>query len=285
MKTYLDCFPCFLNQTLKTARIITEDEELIHFILGEVGNMLKDIPLHNTPPETGELIYRTISEHTGVVDPYKKIKAANIGEAKQFLPYIREKAAEFDDQLLFATKMAIAGNVIDLGVNSEFDIGEEIETNLQKKFTIDDFGEFKKAVEKAETILYLGDNAGEAVFDTILLQQLPGKVYYAVRNLPIINDVTREDAVAAGVDKFTEIISSGCHAPGTILKHCSHHFCKIFNQADLIISKGQGNYESLSGCLGPVYYLFLAKCNIIQKHMNKKFLETVFIHEDQLKKG
>jgi hypothetical protein len=267
MKTYLDCFPCFLNQALKTSRMITDDDELIHFILGEVGSMLKDIPLHNTPPETGELIYRTISEHTGVIDPYKKIKTTNIAEAKQFLPYIKKKATEFDDQLLFATKMAIAGNVIDLGVHSEFDIGQEIETNLQKEFTLDHFQDFKKAVEKAETILYLGDNAGEAVFDTVLLQQLPGKVYYAVRNIPIINDVTKEDAIAAGVSKFAEIISSGCHAPGTILKHCSHHFCKIFKQADLIISKGQGNYEGLSGENYPIFFLLKAKCQVIAENL------------------
>lgn len=263
MKTYLDCFPCFLNQALKTTRIITDDEELIHFILGEIGTILKNIPLHNTPPETCELIYLTISEHTGVADPYKKIKETNIAEAKQFLPYIKKMSAKFEDKLLFATKMAIAGNVIDLGVNSEFNIGKEIETNLEKDFTIDHFHDFKKAVEKAETILYLGDNAGEAVFDTILLQQLPGKAYYAVRNLPIINDVTKEDAVAAGVDKFAEIISSGCQAPGTILKHCSHHFCQIFKQADLIISKGQGNYEGLSTEKYPIFFLLKTKCSVI----------------------
>jgi hypothetical protein len=163
--------------------------------------------------------------------------------------------------------MAIAGNVIDLGVHSEFDIGQEIETNLQKEFTLDHFQDFKKAVEKAETILYLGDNAGEAVFDTVLLQQLPGKVYYAVRNIPIINDVTKEDAIAAGVSKFAEIISSGCHAPGTILKHCSHHFCKIFKQADLIISKGQGNYEGLSGENYPIFFLLKAKCQVIAENL------------------
>ncbi|MDY6915815.1 MAG: ARMT1-like domain-containing protein [Candidatus Cloacimonadota bacterium] len=268
MKTYLECFPCFLNQALKAAKIITDDEELIHFIMGKIGAMLKDIPLHNTPPETGELIYRTISEHTGVSDPYQKIKEHNIAEAKQFLPYIKKKAAEFEDQLLFANKMAIAGNVIDLGVHSEFDIGKEIEINLKKEFKINNYKELKDAVEKAKTILYLGDNAGEAVFDTLLMSNLPAKIYYAVRDLPIINDVTKEDAEAAGAAEFAEIISSGSRALGTILKKCNHNFCKLFKQADLIISKGQGNYEGLSSEKYPIFFLLKAKCQVIASDLD-----------------
>lgn len=263
MKTYLDCMPCFLQQTLRAGRIATDDEKIIKQLLDDVGMMIKDIPLENTPPETGMLIYQKISQITGNRDPYKKIKRTNIEKALSLYPELKEKVSNSDDRLLVAIRFAIAGNVIDLGVNKEFDIVTEIEKILTQDFAVFDYAKFKTALNNAENILYIGDNAGEAVFDKILIEELNKPVTYVVREIPVINDVTEEEAHFIGIDKVAKIVSSGTTAPGTILDLCDEKFIDMFNNADLIISKGQGNYEGLSSVDRSLFFLLKAKCKVI----------------------
>ena len=138
------------------------------------------------------------------------------------------------------------------------------------EFAVFQYGEFKDAFNKAKTILYLGDNAGETVFDRVLLEELPKdkKIYYGVRGFPAINDALEEDAVEAGIDKYASIISNGSNAPGTFLDDCSKEFKNIFFGADMIISKGQGNFESLYGGDYPVFFLFKVKCPPVARELS-----------------
>jgi len=265
MKTYLDCLPCFLQQTLRAGRIATDDEKIIKQLLDDVGMMLKDIPLDNTPPQTGMLIYQKISQVTGNQDPYKVIKKENIDKALSLYPEMKKLIDRSNDKLLTAIKLAIAGNVIDFGVNRAFDIEEEITETLNKKLVLKDYEDFNESLDKAKEILYIGDNAGEAVFDKILIEQLKKPVVYVVRGCPVINDVTFEDAVSIGIDKLARVISSGTPAPGTILKTCNLDFIKLFKSADMVISKGQGNYEGLSGENRPIFFLLKVKCFVIAR--------------------
>ncbi|MCD4682082.1 MAG: ARMT1-like domain-containing protein, partial [Bacteroidales bacterium] len=246
MNTYLDCLPCFMSQALRAGRMATKDEKKIKELLDKVGCMIKDIPMDNTPPETGDLIYQKVREITGVEDPYKRIKESNINEALALYPKLKQEVNNLDNRLLTAIRIAIAGNVIDLGVGKEFNILEDVEKILVQEFAIFDFEEFKSQLENAKSILYLGDNAGESVFDKILIEEMGKPVTYVVRDVPVINDVTFEDAINSGLDDVAEIISSGSSAPGTILNLCNDDFLEKFNNADMIISKGQGNYEGLS---------------------------------------
>lgn len=263
MKTYLDCLPCFLNQALRAGRMVTNNEMKLKRILDEVGMMVKDIPLENTPPETGDIIYRKIREISGEFNPYQKIKQKNIKEALLLYPSLKEKVENSDDRLLTAIRFAIAGNVIDFGVNKKFDINQEIDEILRKKFAIFDFKKFKELLAYSEEILYIGDNAGEAVFDRILIEEMKRPVTYLVRGMPVINDVTYEDAIQAGIDKVASIVSSGTSAPGLILKTCYPEIKSLFEKAEFIISKGQGNYEGLSNEKYPIFFLLKAKCWVI----------------------
>ena len=267
MKTYLDCLPCFLNQALRAGRIATNDETKIKELLDEVGAMIKEIPMENTPPETGAIIYRKISEITGNNDPYKSIKEKNIAHALQLYPELKKIVKRSDDRLLTAIRLAVAGNVIDLGVNREFDLVEEIEKILHQEFAVLDYEYFKQELYKAKEILYIGDNSGEAVFDKILIEELGKPVTFVVREIPIINDITIKEARRIGIDKVATIISSGTTAPGTILELCNQEFIQKFNDADLIISKGQGNYEGLSGVERSVFFLLKAKCPVIARNI------------------
>ena len=175
-----------------------------------------------------------------------------------------------DDRLLTAIKIAIAGNIIDLGVNHEFDIVSDVKKILHQEFAIFDYDAFKNSLKKAKQILYLGDNCGESVFDKILIKELHKPVQYVVRSKPIINDVTTAEAIASGIDEVAEIIESGSQSPGIILNRSNPDFLYRFNRADMVISKGQGNFEGLSGCNRQVFFLLKAKCTVIARHIGVK---------------
>ncbi|MCK4907337.1 MAG: DUF89 family protein [Spirochaetes bacterium] len=270
MKTYLDCLPCFMQQALKAGRIATDDDKKIRTLMDSIGTMIKDIPMENTPPETGEIIYRKIREITGITDPYKKIKEDNIKETLALYPELKDIVRKSDNKLLTAIRIAIAGNVIDLGVNKDFNIVKDVQKILKQDFAIFDFDAFVVELERAESILYLGDNAGESVFDKILIEEMNKPVTYVVREIPVINDAVMEDAVASGLNDVAEIISSGTTAPGTILRLCNNDFLERFAKADIVISKGQGNYEGLSSVDRSVFFLLKAKCHIIANDLKVK---------------
>ncbi|MDZ7820374.1 MAG: ARMT1-like domain-containing protein [Candidatus Marinimicrobia bacterium] len=265
MKTFLDCIPCFIKQALRAGRMATNDEKEIKALLDRIGCRIKDIPMDHTPPEMGLIIYDEIRRITGIKDPYKEAKKAHIKEAKRLYPELKRRLKDAEDPLLIAIRIAIAGNVIDLGMEKDFHIEKDLQEILLKKFAICDIEDFREKLLHSEYVLYLGDNAGESVFDRLLIETLNKPVIYAVRDRAIINDVTREDACDSGLQEVADIISSGSPAPATILKFCNREFLQLFEKAGMIISKGQGNYEGLSGTRHPVFFLLKAKCPVIAR--------------------
>ena len=141
-----------------------------------------------------------------------------------------------------------------------------------------------RALEKAlpeYDFLYLGDNAGESVFDKLLIETINKPVFYATREVPVINDVIIDDAIASGLNSVAEIISSGSPAPGIILPLCSDEFLSVFQKADMIISKGQGNYEGLSDADRNIFFLLKAKCPVIAKDLNVNVNDIILKHKRQ----
>jgi len=183
---------------------------------------------------------------------------------------LKELINNSPDPLLTAIRIAVAGNVIDMGVHKEFDIMKDIQKILIQDFAIFDYEAFKQQLIDSETVLYIGDNAGESVFDRLLIETIKKPVIFAVREIPIINDVIMEDAVASGLSEVAKIISSGSRAPGTILHQCTDVFLELFSNVDMIISKGQGNFESLSSVKRKIFFLLKAKCEVIADHLNVK---------------
>ncbi len=270
MKTYLACIPCFMQQAYRTAKLATDDDQKIKTVLDSVGDMIKTVSMENTPPETGNLIYHKIREVTHNYDPYKEIKQRNIQEALDLYPELKDLVKKSDDPLLTAIRIAVAGNVIDLGVNKKFDIKEDIQKILKQKFAAFDYIAFKEHLNKAKSILYLGDNAGESVFDRILIEQIGKPATFVVREVPVINDCIIDDARASGLNEVAEIISSGSTAPATILNLCNNDFLNRFEKADIVISKGQGNYEGLSQVKRSVFFMLKAKCKVIANDLEVK---------------
>jgi uncharacterized protein with ATP-grasp and redox domains len=204
---------------------------------------------------------------TGIEDPFKEAKAQCTHQALSLYPALKDKVAESTDRLMTAIRVAIAGNVIDFGSNVAFDLDKDVQTILTQEFAINHYEDFRAELAKAKKILYIADNAGECVFDRILIEEIGKPVVYVVREKPIINDAVLEDALAAGIGDVAEIISSGTDAPGNILPLCSEKFLEVYREADFIISKGQGNYEGLSEEDRPIFFLLKAKCAVIAKHI------------------
>lgn len=267
MNTTLECIPCFFRQALSAARAATKDESKTKQVLDRVAGLIPDIPLDYPPPETARLIYSAVRDVTGVLDPFKAHKDESIKNALSLYGRLKSVVNRSENPLRTAVRIAIAGNVIDLGANTDFELDGTMEDILKKELWIDHYESFRRSVGEAQTVLYLGDNAGETVFDRILIETLEKDTVYAVRAVPVINDATIEDAQKSGIDKVARIVSSGCDAPGTILKRCSREFLDIFGRADVIVSKGQGNFESLSGEKGPIFFLLKVKCPVIAQHL------------------
>jgi len=267
MRIYLDCIPCFVRQALDSARLVTDDERIHEKVVREVLRLASDLDMSQSPPAIGQQIHRLIRELIDNTDPYRELKQRFNRLALRLCVELEERVRTSEDPLETAVRLAIAGNIIDLGVKTsikESDIERIIRDCLTADFDNQQIEGFRNAVSRAEKILYLADNAGEIVFDRLLIEQLPAeKVTVAVKGAPVINDATIEDAEFAGLTKMVEVIDNGSDVPGTILETCSQTFRARFEDADLIVAKGQGNYETLSGADKNIFFVLKAKCPVI----------------------
>lgn len=270
MKTCLDCMPCFVRQALEAARFVTDDpvihESVVRGILREAARM----DFSQSPPAIGQKLHRLLRELTDVEDPYRQIKDHFNHAALSLLPILSARIREASDPLYMALRVAIAGNVIDLGVKGDIRAGEVTSAmdNILNEPFHGETEDFRDRIKNARNILYLADNAGEIVFDRLLIEQLPlHRVTLAVRGRPVLNDATLADAEAAGLCNLVEVIDNGLDAPGTILADCCRDFRRRFSMADMIVAKGQGNFETLSDTGDQIFFLFKAKCPVIANHV------------------
>jgi len=270
MRTYLDCLPCFVRQTLEAARFVTDDEAVHADVLRQVLRAASEMDMSMAPPAMGQHIHRLIRKATGNADPYREVKGQFNRLALDLYPDLVRRVEAADDRLETAVRLAIAGNIIDFGVSatiSDEAVGKTIDRALRDPLVgrVDDL---RQAAADADTILYLADNAGEIVFDRILIETLDAEnLAVGVKSVPVINDATAEDAEAAGLRGRWEIVENGSDAPGTLLETCSEAFRERFMAADLVIAKGQGNYETLSKAPRPVWFILMAKCPVIAGHL------------------
>lgn len=272
MKTHLDCLKCFIQQTLDAVRLATPDERIQIQVIRDVLSEASKMNLKSSPPMMGQHIHRIIRRITGCEDPYKVLKDRSNNFSLELYPLLKKKIEQSLPQQKFETavRISIAGNIIDSAVNSHLNrklISDALEQSLSHPL-LGDLKRFSNAINAAKKILYLGDNAGEIVFDRLFIERLPiYKITFVVRGRPILNDATMEDAVGTGMTTLAEVIDNGSDAPGTIIKECSKKFKRYFSDADLVIAKGQGNYETLSDANKNIFFLLKAKCPVIAEHI------------------
>lgn len=266
MRTYLDCYPCFLRQALSAARQVGADDAQQHAIITETLALLQTLPPGKTPPEIGYAVHRIVREWMGHSDPYRTLKDQSTRAAWALYPRLKALVAESADPLETAVRLSIAGNIIDFAQSNELaDLWATVERVLATPFAVDDLAALRVALNGADRLLYVADNAGETVFDRVLIETLRLPVTYVVKGGPTLNDATREDALAAGLETCATLIDNGAAAPGTILSLCSEEFRTVYAAAPLIIAKGQANYETLSEAGPRVFCLLQIKCPVIAR--------------------
>ncbi len=283
-----------MRQALDAARMATADPAVQREVLDRVAELLPAVPLDSTPVDLGQLVHRLVWEVTGVADPYAKVKKESNDLGLKLYPTLKSQVEGSEDRLSIALKVAGAGNIIDFGPKLTVAPNRSIEQIVNDSFTqaLQDsldpvqYHAFKEKLTEVEEILYLGDNTGEIVCDKILIEELvrQGKeVTFVTRGEPIINDVTLADARYVGLGKVATVITNGSDAPGTLLSDCSPEFVAAFQSAELIISKGQGNFEGLSNVPGPIFFLFKVKCPVIAREARAE-IGTVVLREQAVAK-
>lgn len=266
MAIELDCIPCFVRNALAAARFATADTDVHEQILRESLQIALASDSTQSAPAMSQHIHRRLRELTGIADAYQDAKQRFNALALEVLPELQAKVSQAEDPFASAVRLAIAGNVIDLGANADLKDGD-IRRSLQEVLTepfCGDLLRFRTTLAQADRILYLADNTGEIVFDRLLIEQLPaGHVTVAVRGGPVLNDATLDDALAVGLDQIAEVIDNGSDAPGTILTDCSRAFQDTFKRANVIIAKGQGNFETLRETSANIFFLLKIKCPVV----------------------
>ncbi|HUW66861.1 MAG TPA: ARMT1-like domain-containing protein [Candidatus Nanoarchaeia archaeon] len=270
MNVQLDCIFCIQRQALEAVRLATIDVKKQEKILKVVMAKLLEINWNSSPPDIADVVYNIIRKESKEDDPYKIIKKECNDIALRMYPELKRIVDQSATPLLTAARLAIAGNVIDYGTGN-FDINKTISLELGNKFRIDHFSEFVNILEKAENLVYLTDNAGEIVFDKILLETIISKykfnnIFCAVKVTPFINDTTLQDAEYVGIDSLpgVEILNIGVDGNG--LDHSGKTFTDIIAENNMIISKGQRNYETLPDN-EKIFHLLIAKCPFIAKEL------------------
>lgn len=285
MKTYNDCIPCFARQGAEAALAYAPDDpELQQEVLRTVLRIAAEADFSKSPPEIAAEYFRAIVQLTGVADPHAEAKKKSNEEVLMLLPQLRKQIEEAADPLETAVRMAIAGNIIDFGTlhgqkdNSLLDV---IEDAVTAGMCMDSFSAFKQRTDEAKLILYLGDNCGEAMLDRLLIEQLPmEKVVFAVRGKPILNDITPVEVPMTGINQLCRVIDNGHDAPGIIIDECAPAFREVFEQADMIISKGQGNFETLQDCGREIFFLMKVKCDVVAAETGQPLGSIYFQHSE-----
>jgi uncharacterized protein with ATP-grasp and redox domains len=243
-------------------------------VLDESAKLIPSFSLELTPPQNATPMYHMISDILNKSDLYKEVKEKSIQKAEAFIPQCKKAIEDSDNPFLTATKIAVAGNVIDLASEYDFDLETELTRVLKTDFSIDDSSDLKERLKNSVIVVYLADNAGENVFDRLYIETLKRlfkniEVYYFVRSTPIINDITYEELKNDPIHNTATVVDSGVQTPGIVIEDLNTKARKLFEKADCIISKGMGNYECLSENKDyPLYYLLKVKCSVVANSLD-----------------
>lgn len=272
MQTAIECIPCLARQAVEAVSLCIEDparrEAVLRRLLCEIANDTWAA----SPPVMGQQLHRVIRAELGDDDPYRDVKKRMNRAALDGLENWKREMERAVDPREAVVRLAIAGNLLDSGAKIQL-APEDLARQFQSIRTMPLAGdplELFRAADQASCILYLADNAGEIMLDRLLIEALPTeKITVAVRGKAVINDATMADAELAGLPEIALVIDNGSDAPGTVLEECSEPFRNWYDRADLVIAKGQGNYETLSETAKPIFFLFTVKCPLVARKIGQ----------------
>jgi hypothetical protein len=276
-----------MRQAAETTRMSSDDRAVQENSLRQVTIYLSNEQWTKDIPELGTNVHRIVKRVTGNKDPYRELKDKYNQMALKLIPRLRTIVQNSKDPTLTAAKVAIAGNSIDFGPKVSINLEQELTNILDSEPALNDIDRLEESILKSGEVLYLADNAGETVFDRILIEELSKRnveVTYAVKDAPILNDATLQDAEMAGIVRIARVGSIGTDCTGVLFDECSEEFLREFRNSSLVISKGQGNYESLTDVKNKeVFFLLKAKYPVIAENIgvatNSTVLMRVFKNE------
>jgi len=283
MRAYPACVPCLINQGLNAVRRLGLGKDKEKEIALRVVKFLSQFEeLDKSPAYYAYFVQKIVKEIAGTEDPfYKQKREANL-KAMQMFPLVESLWESSSDRLATALKISAVGNYIDFAIKGEFEVEKEVKSILESEFAVWDYGPFRESLNRSRTVFIIGDNAGEIVFDKILVRTLKdmGKeVVYGVKGKPILNDATLEDAGEVSMTKLCRVVDNGSDKVGTWLEDCSEEFLEIFWNSDLVISKGQANFETLSDADKEIFFLLIAKCEPIASETGGKVKRLILKHK------
>jgi len=275
------------RQALDSARFATKDRRKHLKVMQDVARWVAVTHLDRAPASLSRPLYKTVVDVTGNRDPYRAIKARCNRTAMRLLPYVQKRVNAARDPLHVALKAAAAGNIIDLGVGQKFDIKRDIPALLDRPFRIDATDELRRELKPGARVLYIGDNAGEIVFDIPLLRQMlkaGARVTFAVKSGPIVNDATMSDARMTGLADVVPVIETGSNDIGVDWTLVSRQFLKAVESSHIVISKGHGNFETCDERPENFYYLLKCKCHMVAEALGVDIGDLVLVHKPRMKK-
>lgn len=278
------CVPCFLKTYKRLFQKLdvseTQQKVLLEYFYTTIENDGSGFA-----PIIQRNLNKTFCRILNIDDPFKEEKEESNRVALELYDEWKPKVIESENPFNLALRLAIAGNIMDYGASDSFDIHKTIDRVIASDFAVDNSEVLRQQLLKASKVLYLGDNAGEIVFDRLFIETIMhGNISFAVKGAPVLNDVTMDDSVQVGMHYAADVISNGYDAPSTILERCSREFQEDFRSADLIISKGQGNLEGLLSESDPrIFFLLMVKCDLIAETLGVK--KGDFVVFNQLKQS
>ncbi|MFP4169279.1 MAG: damage-control phosphatase ARMT1 family protein [Desulfonatronovibrionaceae bacterium] len=280
MHTRLDCLPCFLRQALHGARLTSpNDTKAQEKILRRAAEMISEMDTRHPPPLLAGRMYADIAETSGTSDLFHQYKQKCNREALALLPELERRLDREEDRLFFALRVSIVGNYMDAGVAREYDWRGALEQEEDSCWAELHYNQFQRHLAEASKVLILGDNCGEIALDTLLAKELVRQghaVTYAVRGQPILNDATLEDARQVDMFGICRVMPSGSDCPGTVLSRCTEEFKSELCSSDIVISKGQGNFEALGEEKSGIYFAFKVKCEVVADLVGLPIGSSVF---------
>ena len=267
MRTFPECYKCLVGQAMSAMDSAEIDQKTQSQTIKKVLDTLKNADDSLSPPELASQTNRVIRDSIGIEDLYKDIKSKSHRIALEYLGDLMDLSKQGKDKLEQGLKISAAGNMVDILHAREYHLWHEVEIAIRQELHGGSVESFRKRIKESPFMLYLADNVGETVFDRVFIETLDIPVIYAVKGGPILNDATLEDALAAGIDQVAEIIETGSRGPGTILNQCSEEFQQLFKKSNLILAKGQANYETLDTQGERIFFLLRVKCPIISREI------------------
>ena len=282
MNTSLECMPCFMKMVLNDARLACPGDEAMHYaIVAAWGRRLGDLDLSQCPPAIARHLLDLIQSMTGCGDLYLEDKQASNAHVSSLLPELRQMIEahreSYGESFELALELATIGNYIDRGVDLDVDWEAELR-NVSASVSHEIINELKALAGDGAEVLIIGDNTGEIVLDKLLVEEFDRRgcrVTYAVRSHPIINDATMADAISVGMTDLCEVVESGVDTPGTVLDRCTPEFLSRMDGADVILAKGQGNFEALEGRRPGVYCAFKVKCPRVAQETGREMGSSI----------